>query len=445
MKLLHPGGERCDERYKRFKHEIATVKSLVHTGFPALPIEETCLPDRPSRTTPAYYVMPEAVPILRALAEKPVPACVDAFRQFADALAVLLRKHGQSHRDLKPSNLYEYEGRATLGDFGLVTDPDAAESLTAEGTVLGPWAFLPSEVFNPPPDMQIDWEKVDVYCLAMSLWCALRGSENPPRRIEPHGVMSLTRQLQILPPPTDASDREAADAAELRQQIEELDAILAAATAGEPSARPTLSRFAQQLGDWQAGIEVREGFRAAVAQSQADRELVLRWLVSTARQDRSLGLNVIDVADPASPSPISGLNSGRFSAALDELVETYDVAAERSPERGDPRHWQNVYPTALGIDRVEQGRVQVETLPILRALLRVGPLDILELSAQEEDVALGESVMPPQELYFLLRYLRESSLVDFDLQWSGGPTAILLHLSLTGLGRARAASSPTQP
>jgi serine/threonine protein kinase len=439
MKLLRPG----DERYKRFKQEIATVKSLVPTGFPALPIEETHLPERPSKVEPAYYVMPEAVPILIALATKPIPDRVDAFRQLAEALATLLSEHGQSHRDVKPSNLYEHEGRAKLGDFGLITNPDPeAESLTTDGTVVGPWAFLPSEVFNPLPGTRIDWEKVDVHCLAMSLWCAVKGSKDPPRRIKPNGVMSLKRQLQIPSPTTDPSDREDANTAELRQQIGELDAIPAAATAGEPSERPTLSRFAQQLGDWKEGIRIRDEFRSAVSQSQADRELVLRWLVTTARQDRSLSLNVIDVAEPMNSSPVASLNCGRFSAALDDLVETYEVVGKRFPERGDPRHWENVYPTSFGIDRVEQERVQVETLPLLRTLLQIGQLDILELAGSDDSVAFGEALMPSPELCFLLRYLRESNLVDFDLQWSGGPTAILLHLKLTGLGRVRAAGLP---
>ena len=123
------------------------MNKLVPTGFPALPIEYAHLPEAPSKSDPAFYVMPEAVPVARALADKDIRARVAAVQQFAEALATLLKEHGQNHRDVKPSNLYEYEGRFVLGDFELITDPEA-ESLTDNGKAVGPWAFLPSEVFN---------------------------------------------------------------------------------------------------------------------------------------------------------------------------------------------------------------------------------------------------------------------------------------------------------
>ncbi len=237
MKLLSPG----EERYERFKREIIAVNKLVPTGFPALPIEHSHLPAVASKNDPAFYVMPEAVPIARALADKDIRAKVAAVKQYAEALATLLRDHGQNHRDVKPSNLYEYEGRFVLGDFGLITDPEA-ESLTDDGKVVGPWAFLPSEVFNPLPDMKLDWEKVDVYCLAMSLWCLVKESDDPPRQIEPRGIMSLTRQLGVPAPVSDPYVIEDREAVEYRHHVGELDTILAAATASEPTARPTLAR-----------------------------------------------------------------------------------------------------------------------------------------------------------------------------------------------------------
>lgn len=137
MKLLHRGAER----YERFRREVAAVKEIVATGFPALPIEYAHLPDRPTKSDPAFYVMPEAIPVREALADKDVRAKVCAVRHFAEALATLLRDHGRNHRDVKPANLYEYEGRFVLGDFGLTTEPDPeAAALTVEGKVVGPWA-----------------------------------------------------------------------------------------------------------------------------------------------------------------------------------------------------------------------------------------------------------------------------------------------------------------
>jgi hypothetical protein len=437
-KVLYPGAER----YERFKREVTAVSDLVPSGFPTLPIEHAHLPEHPSKADPAFYVMPEAVPLATALADKDVPARVAALRRFAEALATLLHEHGHHHRDVKPANLYEYNGRFVLGDFGLITDPDpAAVTLTAEAKAVGPWAFLPSEVLNPPPGMAIDWEKVDVYCLAMSLWCLVKGSSDPPRRIEPHGPMSLTRQLAVPPPVSDPAVADDPEASEYRQHIGELDAILAAATADDPDARPTLQRFAQQLADWEAGIETRKEFHAYVMQSEADEDLVLRWLVSAIRHDRSLGLNAYDVADPTAPSPLPGLSSGRFSDALDGLVESFYAVAERYPRRSSPRGWSNVYPTSFGVERLERERVEVETLPLLRTLLKDGQVDILDISGADDAVAFGDVVMPGPELYYLLRYLKDASLVDFDQQWHGGPGVIITHLKVTCIGRMRVSNT----
>ncbi len=436
MKLLYPG----NERYARFKREVTAVNELVPGGFPALPIEYAHLPERPSKSDPAFYVMPEAVTVAKALADRDVRAKVAAVREFATALATLLREHNRHHRDVKPPNLYEYEGRFVLGDFGLVTDPEA-DSLTADGKTVGPWAFLPSEVFNPPPGMDVDWEKVDVYCLAMSLWCLVKGSPDPPRRIEPHGVMSLTRQLAVPAAASGPSAVEDPEVVEYRTHIRELDGILATATADDPAARPTLARFAQQLGDWDEGIQVRSDFYAQIVESDAEEEVVLRWLVAMLRRDRSLGLNVYDVQDATAPSPVAGLTNRRFSDALDGLVEDFRAVGERFPENGTPWHWHNVYPTSYGIEQIEHDRVEVEALPLLRRLMKDGPVDIISFSGADAAVAFGDLEMPAPELYYLLRYMKDSSLVDFDEHWESGPGAILMNLKLTRLGKMRVANA----
>jgi hypothetical protein len=292
-------------------------------------------------------------------------------------------------------------------------------------------------VFNPPPGLEIDWEKVDVHCLAMSLWCLVRGSDDPPRRIEPHGVMSLTRQLAVPPPASDPSAVEGREEAEYRTHIRELDAILAAATADDPAARPTLACFAQQLSDWDEGIRIRSDLAAYIVESQADEEVVLRWLVAMIRRDRSLGLNVYDVQDPTAPSPVEGLTNHRFSTALEGLVDGFNAVGERFPAYGEPRLWNNVYPTSYGIDEVERERVVVEALSLLRVLLKQGPIDLLDFMGADEVVTVGNLVMSGPELYFLLRYTRDAALTEFKEQWHGGPGVTVMHLKLTRLGRKR--------
>ena len=119
MKLLRPG----QERYDRFKREVTAVNDLVPKGFPALPIEHAHLPENPTRTDPAFYVMPEAVPIGRALRDKDIRTKVAAVEQLLPLSRGRRVSTGRVDRHVKPANLYEYEGRFVLGDFGLVTEP----------------------------------------------------------------------------------------------------------------------------------------------------------------------------------------------------------------------------------------------------------------------------------------------------------------------------------
>ncbi len=79
----------------------------------------------------------------------------------------------------------------------------------------------------------------------------------------------------------------------------------------------------------------------------------------------------------------------------------------------------------------------METLPLLRVLLKIGPLDLLEVSGADDAVAFGDLVMSGPELYYLLRYLREASFVDFVEEWAMGPSVVVMHLKLTRIGRAR--------
>ena len=286
--------------------------------------------------------------------------------------------------------------------------------------------------------MAIDWEKVDVYCLAMSLWCLVMDADDPPRRIEAHGVMSLTRQLAVPPPVSDPSAVEDTNAVEYRQHVRELDAVLAAATADDPAARPTLARFAQQLGDWEDGIQIRSEMYAHVVEAKDDENLVLGWLVKAIRHDPSLGLNLYQVRDQTAPSPIKGMNAGRFSNALEGLVDSHKAVGERFPDHGEPWHWNNVYPTSHGIEQIERERVEVEALPLLRTLFKEGTIEVLkDISGADSAAAFGDVVMPGPELYYLLRYMKEAALVDFDQQWHGGPGVLIMHLRPTRIGRMR--------
>lgn len=433
--------------FARFKREIETVQRIVPLGFPALPIEESYLPERPSRNDKPYYVSPRAVRIDEAFSDVVEDslgtverAKVAAVRDLAQALADLLRDEGVHHRDVKPANLYEHDGRYVFGDFGLVTDPrEDALALTDEGKILGPWAFLPSEVLNPLPGEPIDWEKVDVHCLALTLWCLIKGSEHPPRSLTKHGPSSLSRQLAVPVRPTNPDPQDPLEDpsdSHRRQYIGELDDILILATTDEPEDRPSLALFAQRLSDWEEGIVLRDDMQAYIEASGHDEELVLKWLVQFGRADVSLGRAMVDVDDLAAESVVSGLTNLRFSHALEGLKGRYLTVAE--PWQGDryePRHWSRVYPTSHAIDDVERERVEGEVLPLLREIVVARDLRYFSFDGDNDSVALGSVTRSGAELYFLLRYMEESSLIDYEHRYEMNNGVTLSGVKATSIGR----------
>lgn len=83
---------------------------------------------------------------------------------------MLLHRKGLFHRDIKPGNIIFLDGRATLGDIGLV----AAEN---SGTLVGTAGFLsPEVVAGTRPFTAAD----DFFALGRTVYCALTG--NPPEQ-----------------------------------------------------------------------------------------------------------------------------------------------------------------------------------------------------------------------------------------------------------------------
>lgn len=255
----------------------------------------------------------------------------------AATLAQLLDEFGLHHRDVKPANLYVLRGRVLVGDFGLARRPEDA-GLTAEGAALGPYDFLPSESFLTD---EPDWEKVDVHCLAMTLWCVINEVERPPRtQIREGSRYALATMVE--------------DVGEYR----DLDRLLARATDEDPDRRLGLAAFRDGLRDWIEGIDIREGIMAAYEKSQHDQRRVLRWLVPFVQTDEWLGRHVWDARELEKESPVAGLTNFEFSDALEALKERHLVAGEPGARREYVADsWTNVYPTGFGIDEIEDEAV----------------------------------------------------------------------------------------
>jgi serine/threonine-protein kinase len=108
------------------------------------------------------------------LADGPLP--LDETHRVAAGMAAglaHLHSRGLVHRDLKPANvLFDEEGRAKLGDFGLARSTAGAGTLTEAGTVLGTAAYISPEQAAGEPAVPAS----DVYSFGVILFRMLTGA-----------------------------------------------------------------------------------------------------------------------------------------------------------------------------------------------------------------------------------------------------------------------------
>ena len=100
-----------EEKKSRFISEIQIAKEN-SAIIPSIPvIADDC--------ENYWYTMPIAQPVMEFINEKNLQEIVNGVLQLCETLEQLHDKRIH-HRDIKPSNIYYYEGRFSLGDFGLV-------------------------------------------------------------------------------------------------------------------------------------------------------------------------------------------------------------------------------------------------------------------------------------------------------------------------------------
>jgi serine/threonine-protein kinase len=145
-------------------------------------------------------------------------------RVAAEIAAGLAHAHarGLTHRDLKPANvLFDDEGRAKIGDFGIAR-LGGAGTLTEAGTVLGTAAYISPEQASGHPAGPAS----DVYSFGVILFRLLTGR----LPFEADDPMELVKLHRLQSPPPIAQLRPDAPA--------RLQAVATAALAKDPEVRP---------------------------------------------------------------------------------------------------------------------------------------------------------------------------------------------------------------
>jgi len=217
------------EQYRRFVREADFLRSIPDERG-VLPLVDAHLPDRPSGTDRAWLAMPLATPIAERLHEAPLEAVVAAFAEIAATLARLRAVHGVAHRDIKPGNLYFSDGQWLVGDFGLISLPNA-EELTRNDRRLGPAHYTAYELILDPAGA--DPFPADVYSLGKTLWVLATGLPFPPEGHQPAGTRSYS--INDLRPNANAAA---------------LDRLVDRATRLHAEERPTMQEVADDLAAW---------------------------------------------------------------------------------------------------------------------------------------------------------------------------------------------------
>lgn len=211
----------------RFKNEIELMERYQELDSGILPVIEKNFEEY-------WYIMPLATPINNYLNEKnrDLVNIVKEIRSLASTLQ-FLHKKGISHRDIKPDNIFFYDGRYTLGDFGLATTLDGAINHTKVDRGLGAIFTIAPEMKRSPKGA--DGTKADVFSLAKTLWMLIYNEKRGFDGV--YDTTDTTIGLRFI------SGKE-------KKHFVEIERLLKKATSNAPEDRPDMCGFIQFLDAW---------------------------------------------------------------------------------------------------------------------------------------------------------------------------------------------------
>lgn len=215
---------RNEEKKSRFISEIqiARENSAIIPGI---------LPVIAADCDNYWYTMPIAQPVMDFINEKGLVEIVNAVLQLCETLEQLHDKRIH-HRDIKPSNIYYYNGRFSLGDFGLVDFPDNDDFTRSDQGLRAIFTIAPEMKRNPK---MADASKADVFSLAKTLWMFLSGDEKGFDGVynhldESHSLRYVSRFKN--------------------EHLVEIDELLMDSTNNDPNLRPDIHMFKERLLSW---------------------------------------------------------------------------------------------------------------------------------------------------------------------------------------------------
>ena len=165
-----------EKRRERFQREVRTVIQLEILNLNILPIIDSYIGKNDSNCE--WYMMPKAREYKYYGFSQSLNK-LNHIKRLGETILVLHQK-GVSHRDIKPANVLFYKNQCCLTDFGLVWNVDEGDHITGVNEAIGPVGIRPPEMeFNVEKvEENIDYQKVDVYLFAKTVWILLTGNRN---------------------------------------------------------------------------------------------------------------------------------------------------------------------------------------------------------------------------------------------------------------------------
>jgi serine/threonine-protein kinase len=234
--------------YARFKDEVKIVQANSDIDG-VLPIIDSYLPSDTENDLP-WFVMPLVQPIEKYLTGRSFESSIDVVLSIGKLLSQL-HQRGICHRDVKPANILSKDGKFYLSDFGLADFPDKP-AYTVQGERIGALATM-------APEMKLHADEAngfaaDVYSLAKTLWIFLTGrSDGFDGQYNPNSINGL-RLLNLTEPTVDG----VLVTTPVSLYVRPLDELLSTSTSDDPSERPTIEEFINELSSW---IEIYKDFQ----------------------------------------------------------------------------------------------------------------------------------------------------------------------------------------